>query len=342
MIEVGMIGEAITSPIIFLWKREKTLIVKTINLMRNLLILIILFQAMLVAAVGPPTWIPVPNLQYNMNIIGKIQLSPGVYSLNENDILGAFVGTECRGVASPFASLGGTLFLTIGSSVLSGETITFKIYLASTNEIVNANETIPFQNAGEVGTMASPFIFTFSILNNVVLQGITVSSGQNNCYNALQTITVAGNGTSFLIQNGGNATMIAGQRISLLPGTTVQSNGHLKAYITTTNSYCSSLPAYMTNSMGNEENRIQIKNGFSNFSIYPNPTSNNFTLELSREPQGSVTIVKIYNMMGTQILEKSLESGKIHEFSLSNQTPGVYLIKIVQNNEVGFGKIIRQ
>jgi len=109
-----------------------------------------------------PSWTPVPNLQYNMSVIGKIQLSPAVFSLNENDIVGAFVGTECRGIASPFVSFEGILFLTIGSNVQSGETVTIKIYLSSTNEIIDAIETIPFQNAGELGTMANPFMFTYS------------------------------------------------------------------------------------------------------------------------------------------------------------------------------------
>jgi len=113
-------------------------------------------------SLSPPTWIPISNLQYNMSIIGKFQISQGVYSLNENDIIGAFVGTECRGVASPIASLGGVLFLSIGSNSQSGETVSFKIYRATTNDVVNINETLSFQNAGEVGTMDAPFIFTYT------------------------------------------------------------------------------------------------------------------------------------------------------------------------------------
>ncbi len=108
----------------------------------------------------PPTWITLSNPQYNMAVIGKIQVSQGVFSLDEDDIIGAFVGAQCRGVASPLSSLGGTLFLTIGSNVQSGETVTFKVYRSSTDEIFDVNETVAFQNAGEVGTMADPFIST--------------------------------------------------------------------------------------------------------------------------------------------------------------------------------------
>ena len=110
---------------------------------------------------APPTWIPTANMQFNMNVIAKIQVAQGVFSLNENDILGAFVGNECRGVASPFSSLGGMLFLTIGSNVQSGELVTFKIYRSATDQVINAIETFSFQNSAEMGTMNNPFIFTF-------------------------------------------------------------------------------------------------------------------------------------------------------------------------------------
>ena len=154
-----------------------------------------------VMAPPPPNWVPVSNLQFNMNVIGKIQISPGVYSVNENDIIGAFVGSECRGVASPYASLGGILFLTIGSNIQSGETVTFKIYFASTNEIINANETIPFQNAGDIGTMASPFIFTFTAPSC----GLAVTpSNQNVAY------TPAGS-TSFSVTSNCNWTALSNQ-----------------------------------------------------------------------------------------------------------------------------------
>jgi hypothetical protein len=166
-----------------------------------------------------PTWVPVPNMQFNMNVIGKIQISTGVYSLNENDLIGAFVGNECRGVTSPVPSLAGILFLTIGSNIQSGETVTFKIYLASTNEIANTNETIAFQNAGEVGTMTNPYIFTYisSACNLSVIStnqnapsapaGSSIYSISSNCdWTAVSnqtwcSVTASGNGNGTITAN---------------------------------------------------------------------------------------------------------------------------------------------
>jgi hypothetical protein len=293
-------------------------------------------------APGPPTWVPIPNLQYNMSVIGKIQLSQGAFSLNENDLIGAFVNTECRGVANPFALLGGTLFLTIGSNLLSGETVTYKIFLASTNEIVNAYETLPFQNAGEIGTMANPFLFTFPILNNTIIQGITINSGQTTCYNALQTLTVAGGGTTFFLQNGGTVTMIAGQNISFLPGSIVQSGGHLKAYITTTNSYCNSVPTPMINALGEKEIDLPNMLESSLCTVYPNPTCGKFKLELTGLKYFSRVLLRIYNMQGMEILTKQLTESGISEFSLESQSPGIYLVSVLYEGKLESFRIIRQ
>ena len=111
---------------------------------------------------SPPNWVPVPNLMNNMTIICKLQLCQGGYSVNSSDMIGAFVGTECRGVGNPMSALGGTVFLTPGSNLQSGETITFKAYLVATDEIVDIKETIAFESNKEVGTMAAPFIFTYN------------------------------------------------------------------------------------------------------------------------------------------------------------------------------------
>lgn len=159
---------------------------------------------------GPPGWTPVPNLQFSMSVIGKIQLSPGAFSVNGNDIIGAFIGSECRGIANPNASMNGLIFLSIGSNSEFDSTVLFKVYLASTNEIININETMAFQSTGAIGTMENPYIFTFPMQNNVIIQDLTITSGQVPCFNAFQTITVAGGGANFLLTNGGVVNLIAG------------------------------------------------------------------------------------------------------------------------------------
>ncbi len=84
------------------------------------------------------------------------------------------------------------------------------------------------------------------IPSNLTIQGVTIPNGVSNCYNAYQTITIAGNGTTFTVQNGGTATIIAGQKINLLPGTTVLSGGNMHAYITMNGQYCTTPSSELT------------------------------------------------------------------------------------------------
>jgi Zn-dependent metalloprotease/photosystem II stability/assembly factor-like uncharacterized protein len=105
-----------------------------------------------------PGWTPVQNQQYNMNIIAELYFDDQL-SLNEQDIVGAFVGNECRGVVSPNASLNGKIFLTVTSDQQSGETITFKAWKSGNCQESLILETITFESQGEVGTLGNPFIF---------------------------------------------------------------------------------------------------------------------------------------------------------------------------------------
>jgi uncharacterized protein (TIGR02145 family) len=113
---------------------------------------------------GPPNWEPVPFLQFNMQIIGQMHYPDGGISLNENDIVAAFVGEECRGVISPNPGFFGLLFLTVSSNQQVGETVTFKAYIAESDEVVDLDQTVGFENQLQIGTIPDPFIFSYGAL----------------------------------------------------------------------------------------------------------------------------------------------------------------------------------
>jgi hypothetical protein len=93
---------------------------------------------------------------------------------------------------------------------------------------------------------------------NTTIQNITIANGHDTCFNALQTITVAGGGTTFIVQDGGSTTMIAGQKINFLPGSKVNPGGYLHGYITQDGSWCNTpaMPGLMTN--GGDEKNLAI------------------------------------------------------------------------------------
>ncbi|MCX6303838.1 MAG: GEVED domain-containing protein [Bacteroidetes bacterium] len=174
------------------------------------------------------------------------------------------------------------------------------------------------------------------------LQNITIPSGQSNCYNAIQEITAGGNGTTFVVQNGGSVNMIAGQKITFLEGVKANSGSYLHGMITTTGAYCCNTvqpaPAIMNESSAG----INPEGNKPFFKVYPNPTTGTFTLELNGVAESSKVSVEIYGILGEKIIKTEMMGTKQHVFDLSGKQHGIYLIRVMDGEETGMTKIIRQ
>ena len=113
--------------------------------------------------VNCPDWeVYIPEFEYNLTLTGLLFIE-GEESFDENDMVGAFVGDELRGVASPsyFPLTGSyTVNLMIYSNESSGETVTFKAYDYSQDVIFeNVIETINFVANDIIGNDLVPFEF---------------------------------------------------------------------------------------------------------------------------------------------------------------------------------------
>jgi hypothetical protein len=179
---------------------------------------------------------------------------------------------------------------------------------------------------------------------NRQLSNITVAAGATNCYNASQTITLAGSGTSFMVQNGGSATLIAGLKISFLPGTTIEPGGYLWGYISATGPFCTN-PVFSPGTVANviEENTL-VSNLAANdfFRVYPNPTTGIFTLELAASKGNQIVDVFISDMMGKTVFKERVSEIGNWKFSLSDKPAGVYIVQVVSGDRVGTAKVIKQ
>jgi hypothetical protein len=187
------------------------------------------------------------------------------------------------------------------------------------------------------------------IPENDTVQNLTLGNGQDTCINAFQTIHVAGSGTNFVVQNGGSATFIAGQKIIFKPVSKVLSGGYLHAWITTGSNFCNlvmtpvmiavkdlEVPDSESGSADNEK----LTSGL--FSIYPNPTSGIFTIGFRGKPAERQARVQCYNILGSELIDQFIDTASRHEFSLLCEQPGVYLLKVTMNGEVCTRKIVRK
>jgi photosystem II stability/assembly factor-like uncharacterized protein len=169
----------------------------------------------------------------------------------------------------------------------------------------------------------------------------TVFNGHDTCFNATSTITVAGGGTTFVVQNGGSATMIAGEKILYLPGTMVDAGGYMLGYITLTNQYCgaSTAPMVAVKTSREESPETEANSGFR---IYPNPTTGSFTLELPETGISDNVSAFICDIRGNKVLGISLSGMRKQVISLENQPKGMYFIRLFSNEKSETAKILKQ
>ncbi|MCX6268112.1 MAG: S8 family peptidase [Bacteroidetes bacterium] len=187
------------------------------------------------------------------------------------------------------------------------------------------------------------FQVTSWVVDTLYLQNINVTSGQVLCYNANNVIVVAGSGTTFTVQPGASATMIAGTKILYLPGTSALTGCYMHGLITTSGVFCPRAPA-MTGTV--EEPSVeaiaQLISSGTACKVYPNPTYGMVFLEPSDQPDGSAATIELYGMMGEKILSKQLPPQNRYELSLALQPPGVYILRYITGKETGTVKIIKQ
>jgi hypothetical protein len=174
-----------------------------------------------------------------------------------------------------------------------------------------------------------------------VLQNVTVANGQSSCYNATQTISVAGNGTTFNVGSGGSATLIAGRSISFLPGTTVNSGGYLWGYITSKGRYCGSvLPPMAPQYLSAVE--ISMPNSTSSFVIYPNPNPGEFALEMGAVKINEHLKIRVFNFLGREIPAKSIRIKTGYSININDQPNGIYLVRVVADGFDQTEKVVKQ
>lgn len=169
----------------------------------------------------------------------------------------------------------------------------------------------------------------------------SVASGQIVCYDALNTITVAGNETEFIIAAGGEVTMIASQNIIYLPGTRVLEGGFLLAYIAPSGPWCA-VQSAPDNNFAVFAKEIPVQENSSGYRLFPNPTTGIVTVQSVEKNSTQQINAVIYNILGKEIISTRFSSGSGHTFMLHNQPSGVYILKLYGNNETTCFRIIRQ
>ena len=117
-----------------------------------------------VSVVGQrPDWLINPfDCKYSMSIIGQLRVD-NLVSEDEDDIVGAFIGEQCVGVASPvYLARYDAYYVMLDLFANDFGAVTFRVYDASTGNVyakVDVSQPITFESDHIIGTIDNPLIF---------------------------------------------------------------------------------------------------------------------------------------------------------------------------------------
>jgi hypothetical protein len=182
---------------------------------RSYVILLILFLIAGCAGMSEaqPAWDVNPYAyEFSMTITARVT-TDGHFSENVNDRVAAFIKGQCRGVSNvkyESSADGYYVYLMVFSNK-PGDTITFKIFDASSNEVVNAKISLYFTINKITGSLDSPVIISSEKLSNEARLigfsipdqvGETTFSGKNVNVQMSPNSSLAGINASFLVSEG--------------------------------------------------------------------------------------------------------------------------------------------
>ncbi len=168
------------------------------------------------------------------------------------------------------------------------------------------------------------------------VRNIIINAGDTVCYNATNTITIAGDGTTVVVQSGGSATFISGYKILFKPGFNARPGCYTSAYITSGDFYCNELNRTVVNPDNDEIFPIQeIADEDPGIRIYPNPCRGDFIIDfMNKELTGEINLLNIH---GRRLFQCSfLKHNKVIA-DISHLPDGLYLV-LLKTSEAYYSK----
>jgi len=265
------------------------------------------------------TWLPSPQL--------KFWHTQALWSPDQDE-LSVYYKNTCAGIW--------TLLATFTSNVTAWTQETLSLPASS------GNYYIAFEGNAKYGYGVC--------LDDIMVQSATTvpfnSSIQNPnvsgslCYNASHTLTVAGNGSTFIVPAGGGATLVAGFNIVFLPGTVVTQEGYMHGYITENFQFCNQ-PSLPLNAENKEHTAYSDQKESNRIRIYPNPAEEQVFVDLTGFSATQPITLELIGSRGSRIEEAVTSGGQIIRISLRQRPAGMYFIRILSSGQQVVNKIIK-
>ncbi len=180
----------------------------------------------------------------------------------------------------------------------------------------------------------------------LTLQNITLPGTTDTCFAATQTITLAGEGSTFTVESEAILRIIAGQSIRAWPHTHFQSGSTVHLFIDETETWCgqpeSLLLAKSEEPLDQSIPSIEKRDGDTAIRMYPNPTSGLLHIQTEHTSEMREINYMVFNIMGERVLSGIISGAMQTTLDLSTYPSGIYIIHMLSPSQSITQKVIKK
>jgi len=240
------------------------------------------------------------------------------------------------------------LWITQGDGTFSDAYILNPIYTPGSSDMSNGSVLLSLTAFAQLPCTYDSTDNMTLILNNssfvpenTAVSGLVLTNG-TICFEAKNTITVAGNQSIVWIKSGSEASFIAGEKVVFSPGFEADTGSIVHASITTACHFCSNQESIVANPILVEE--IDTIPNYLNYDapilIYPNPTSGLLAIDLPETLIYENYRIEVYDYLGRLVKKKNIHDRKEY-IDLSMNQNGMYFIIIRNTDSIFRIKVIK-
>jgi hypothetical protein len=186
---------------------------------------------------------------------------------------------------------------------------------------------------------SQPFQFLIQGTGNPQISDTTLATGTISCFGSETILTIAGDDTEVIIENGASVNLIAAESVILLPGFHAIAGSNVHAWITTDGTFCDELPSPASN-YKSEELVVLVrdidKSCYEQWvKVFPNPNKGVFTLQV--ENMAFPVEAVVVNSSGATVFKTNIAGDTNTPFNLSQLAKGFYFV-IVNNGQAKLTK----
>ncbi|MBE0662254.1 MAG: T9SS type A sorting domain-containing protein [Bacteroidales bacterium] len=200
-----------------------------------------------------------------------------------------------------------------------------------------------FKTRGEYINRHSQFFEANTYPYLLEVSDLSINPTSNWCFFTNHTLSAS----NLYVASNANATLVAGFKISIHPSSTVSSGASFHAYIDPMGFDCQQPESLLASSEYFEHLNIhridyEQKKQQELIRLFPNPATTSIVLEFLETVNSDTILIEIYSIMGERLLQRQTAGKQQYQFDLSNYASGVYLLRVLFDNQLLTEKFIRQ